>query len=66
MIVRDHEIEHGHFFLDPCNLHPGQDFIVSARIRAVLEEARARNVALATDLVSRHKRQEAAILNWPD
>ena len=25
-----------------------------------------RNTPLATDLVSRHKRQEAAILNWPD
>lgn len=66
VIVRDHEIEHGYFFLDPCNLHPGQEFIVSARIRAVLEEARARNTPLATDLASRHKRQEAAILNWPD
>ena len=22
VIVLDHEVEHGHFFLDPCNLHP--------------------------------------------
>ena len=24
VIVRDHEVEHGRFYLDPCNLHPGE------------------------------------------
>jgi L-seryl-tRNA(Ser) seleniumtransferase len=66
VIVRDHEIEHGFFYLDPCNLHPGQEFVVSARIRAVLDEARTRNSPLASDIASRHKRQEASIANWPD
>lgn len=32
MIVRDHEIEHGYFQLDPCNLQPGQDREVCQRL----------------------------------
>lgn len=66
VIVRDHEVEHGYFYLDPCNLHPDQEFTVAARIRAVVEEAQRRNSPLASDMVSRHNRQEAAIANWPD
>jgi L-seryl-tRNA(Ser) seleniumtransferase len=66
VIVRDHEVEHGFFYLDPCNLHPGQEFIVSERILAILAAALTRNEPLATDIASRHKRQEASIANWPD
>ncbi|TIO88841.1 MAG: hypothetical protein E5X92_28660, partial [Mesorhizobium sp.] len=36
VIVRNHEVERGHFFLDPCNLHPGEAEIVAERLRAVL------------------------------
>ena len=25
VIVRDHEVEHGYFYIDPCNLHPGEE-----------------------------------------
>ena len=35
VIVRDHEVEHGHFFLDPCNLHPGEaEIVADAIVRA--------------------------------
>ena len=33
VIVRDHEIEHGYFQMDPCNLHPGEETIVAAQAR---------------------------------
>lgn len=36
MIVRDHEVEHGHFSLDPCNLHRGEAEVVADRIVAEL------------------------------
>ena len=39
IIVRNHEVERGHFFLDPCNLHPGEAEIVAERLRAVLSAA---------------------------
>ena len=33
VMVRGHEIEHGRFQLDPCNLHDGEAEIVLARLR---------------------------------
>ncbi|TGT20317.1 hypothetical protein EN817_31145, partial [Mesorhizobium sp. M3A.F.Ca.ET.174.01.1.1] len=36
VIVRNHEVERGHFFLDPCNLHPGEAEIVAEQLRAML------------------------------
>jgi D-glucosaminate-6-phosphate ammonia-lyase len=66
VIARDHEAELGFFYLDPCNLHPGQEFIVGERLAAVLDEAQRRNEPLVSDFAARRMRQEAAILNWPD
>jgi L-seryl-tRNA(Ser) seleniumtransferase len=66
VIVRDHEVEHGYFYLDPCNLHEGEEFVVSRRIVEELDRALARNEPLASDFVERQKRREASILNWPD
>jgi D-glucosaminate-6-phosphate ammonia-lyase len=43
VIVRDHEIEHGFFQLDPCNLHTGEEVIVADRVVAELEAACRRN-----------------------
>lgn len=37
IIVRDHEIEHGSFVLDPCNLHDGEAEVVARRIAGALE-----------------------------
>ena len=43
VIVRDHEAEHGHFFLDPCNLHPREEHIVAERLVEELERAQRSN-----------------------
>ena len=32
VIVRDHEVEHGYIYLDPCNLHPGEAEVVADRV----------------------------------
>ncbi len=64
--VRDHEIEHGFFYLDPCNLHPGEERIVADRIVAELEEARKRNAPEPYDLIARKVRRAERLLAWPD
>lgn len=66
IIVRDHEVEHGHFFLDPCNLHPGQEHVVVERLNEELEKAILSNAVVATPLEDFWLAREAAILNWPD
>jgi uncharacterized pyridoxal phosphate-dependent enzyme len=66
VIVRDHETEHGHFFLDPCNLHPGEEYVVAARLVEELDRAQRSNELIRTDLHQRWLDDEAAILNWPD
>ena len=65
IIVRDHEVEHGHFFLDPCNLHPGEEHVVADRIDAELETARKRNEATAGSLLERRNRRTASLAKWP-
>ena len=64
VIVRDHEVEHGYFYLDPCNLHPGQAEIVAARLGEELEVARRSNTPIASDFAERRKRR--AVNRWPD
>jgi len=66
IIVRDHEVEHHYFYLDPCNLHPGQERIVAARLAEELDKARASNEVIATPFedLSRHRFDGA--LRWPD
>jgi L-seryl-tRNA(Ser) seleniumtransferase len=64
--VRDHEIEHGFFYLDPCNLHPGEERIVADRIVSELEEARKRNAPEPYDLIARKVRRAERLLAWPD
>jgi L-seryl-tRNA(Ser) seleniumtransferase len=66
VIVRDHECEHGYFYLDPCNLHPGEEFVAGRRIVEELDRARLSNVALVTSFAERARRKEAGILAWPD
>ncbi|WHA43799.1 aminotransferase class V-fold PLP-dependent enzyme [Agrobacterium larrymoorei] len=66
IIVRDHEVEHHYFYLDPCNLHPGQESIVAQRLAEELDAARASNEVIATPFedLSRHRFDGA--LRWPD
>ncbi|RWM20922.1 aminotransferase class V-fold PLP-dependent enzyme [Mesorhizobium sp.] len=61
VIVRNHEVERGHFFLDPCNLHPGEAEIVAERLRAVLT-AKER----PSDAMKAARKDSAGALRWPD
>ncbi|PBC06047.1 aminotransferase class V-fold PLP-dependent enzyme [Mesorhizobium sp. WSM3860] len=61
VIVRNHEVERGHFFLDPCNLHPGEAEIVAERLRAVLT-AKDR----PTDAMKVARKESSGSLRWPD
>ncbi|MBB3659321.1 L-seryl-tRNA(Ser) seleniumtransferase [Rhizobium sp. BK650] len=66
IIVRDHEVEHRYFYLDPCNLHPGQEKIVASRLAEELDKARASSEIIATPIENRSKRRFDGVLNWPD
>ncbi|AZO73320.1 MAG: aminotransferase class V-fold PLP-dependent enzyme [Mesorhizobium sp.] len=61
VIVRNHEVERGHFFLDPCNLHPGEAEIVAEQLRAILT-AKERPV----DAMKAARKDSAGALRWPD
>jgi D-glucosaminate-6-phosphate ammonia-lyase len=65
VIARDHEAELGCFFLDPCNLHPGQERVVLKALRDALERARTERRP-STTLAERHARRLAERLRWPD
>ncbi|MCB8819678.1 aminotransferase class V-fold PLP-dependent enzyme [Microvirga rosea] len=65
VIVRDHEVEHGFFYMDPCNLHSGQEAIVARRLVEELEKARQSNEVIATSLERRRNRREEALKKWP-
>jgi len=66
VIVRDHEVEHGFFYLDPCNLHPGQESIVARRLVEELDVAQRSNEIIATPLQQRRSRRAAYLKGWPD
>eukprot|EP00913_Durusdinium_trenchii_P019295 g18136.t1 len=64
IIVRDHEVEHHYFYLDPCNLHPGQETVVADRLVEELEKARFSNEIIATPIedLSRHRVTSLSIM----
>jgi len=66
VIVRDHEAEQHFFFVDPCNLHPGEEQVVLARLVAELERAQAAPEPLVTPFHQRDARRLAGRRNWPD
>ncbi|MDR9807013.1 aminotransferase class V-fold PLP-dependent enzyme [Rhizobium hidalgonense] len=66
IIVRDHEVEHRYFYLDPCNLHPGQETIVAERLAEELDKARASNEIIATPIENRSRHRFDGLLRWPD
>ncbi|MEP6563855.1 MAG: hypothetical protein ABJB10_01870, partial [Mesorhizobium sp.] len=61
IIVRNHEVERGHFFLDPCNLHPGEAEIVAERLRAVLTATDR-----PADAMKAVRKESSGALRWPD
>ncbi|MBY5359497.1 aminotransferase class V-fold PLP-dependent enzyme [Rhizobium leguminosarum] len=66
IIVRDHEVEHRYFYLDPCNLHPGEETIVAERLTQELDMARASNEIIATPIENRSRHRFDGALRWPD
>jgi len=66
VIVRDHEIEHGCFLMDPCNLHPGEESIVATRLVEELDRALASNEIISSSVSDRRARRAASRLAWPD
>ncbi len=60
IMVRGHQAEQGRFWLDPCNLHPGEAETVAERLSAILASSRPAG-AMATPLKS-----TAGLLTWPD
>jgi L-seryl-tRNA(Ser) seleniumtransferase len=66
VIVRDHEAEQHFFFIDPCNLHPGEEHVVLARLVAELERAQEARDPRVTPFHQRAARRVAGRRNWPD
>ncbi|GAK69966.1 putative L-seryl-tRNA(Ser) selenium transferase [Agrobacterium rubi TR3 = NBRC 13261] len=66
IIVRDHEVEHHYFYLDPCNLHPGQETVVASRLAEELDKARASNEIIATPFEDLSRHRFNGTLRWPD
>ncbi|HVL71408.1 MAG TPA: hypothetical protein VM434_05920 [Beijerinckiaceae bacterium] len=63
VIVRDHEASMGRFFLDPCNLHPGEAEVVATRI---VETARAIRGRPAEPASALSRRRFETLQRWPD
>jgi L-seryl-tRNA(Ser) seleniumtransferase len=66
VIVRDHEAELGYFFLDPCNLHPGEETVMAERIEAECARAIADPAPTRSDLAGRNRRWMEKPPAWPD
>jgi D-glucosaminate-6-phosphate ammonia-lyase len=66
VIVRDHEAEHGIFYLDPCNLHDGEAEVVAERLTTELARARAGNGPPGRTYSERRRARIAGLLRWPD
>lgn len=66
IIVRDHLAEKGYFYLDPCNLHEGQEHKVLARIVEELEAAQKAETPKITAFNQYLMQRQQAILRWPD
>ena len=65
IIVRNHEVELGHFQLDPCNLKPGQAKIVANALRELLTDHEALG-QLPEDLASARNGGTDGYLSWGD
>lgn len=66
VVVRDHEAENGYVFLDPCNLHPGEDQIVAQRLAVVLDAAQELGADFITPYSDTVRRRAESLTNWPD
>jgi len=68
IIVRDHEVEHGYFFLDPCNMHDMEEAkLVADGLFSVLSEYKGKvfdSEFLSLEEIRRIKLDE--LMSWPD
>ena len=65
IIARDHEVELGFFFLDPCNLKSGDAETVLCAILRILASARTHPVQ-PSSIAERNLKRIQGKLNWPD
>lgn len=65
VIVRDHEVENGYFYLDPCNLHRGEEAIVADRLDDELARARTTNAPAPTLIAERRSKRFESSRRWP-
>ncbi|WMT88953.1 aminotransferase class V-fold PLP-dependent enzyme [Pelagibacterium sp. 26DY04] len=65
IIVRDHEAEHNYLFLDPCNLHAGEEEVVAGRLTAVLDAALAADGRMVTPFADTVRARAQAFGRWP-
>ncbi|MFD2265232.1 aminotransferase class V-fold PLP-dependent enzyme [Lacibacterium aquatile] len=66
LIVRDHEAEHGYIWLDPCNLHPGQEGLVADILVKAFTAALQRNDYQPTRVGDRQRKRFERMRTWPD
>ena len=64
--VRDDLVEHGYFFLDPCNLIAGEEVVVAKKIANEVNQARDRGDGRRYSLAERRRRCIESLLKWPD
>lgn len=60
IMVRGHQAEQGRFWLDPCNLHPGEAETVGRRLGDILNSARPAGA------MAQPNKSTAALMRWPD
>lgn len=65
IMVRDDLVEHGHFFLDPCNLRSGEEKIVADRILSELDRAATAAEGRQMTFAEWRQRATEAALAWP-
>lgn len=64
--VRDDLVEHGHVFLDPCNVTADEVAIVGQRIAEIVAAGRRRGDGKALSLSDWRKARIEGVLRWPD
>jgi L-seryl-tRNA(Ser) seleniumtransferase len=60
IMVRGHQAEQGRFWLDPCNLHPGEAETVGRRLAEIVSTTRP------ADAMAAPGKSTAGLLKWPD
>ena len=64
--VRDDLVAQGYFFLDPCNLAPGEEKIVAEAIAAEVAAAQKNRDGLKMSFAQYAERLTSRLCSWPD